>query len=114
MFGRAYPRSCLILDFCLLGVLVLLTQFHYWKLICSYFLYLPDSVLGNFTFLGTYLLFLGCLFFCLFVFWHVIVHSNLLMTLCISVVTVVTSLLSFLILFTGAISLSLSLFEEPG
>ena len=47
---------------------------NYWfNLVCSYFLFLPDSVLGEWMFLGIYPFLLVCPFY-----YHIIVHSNLL------------------------------------
>ena len=56
MFGRSHLWSHLVLDFCLLGVFILLIQFHYWWLIRSYFLFLPCAVFGDCMFLGIYFL----------------------------------------------------------
>ena len=56
MFGRSHLWSHLVLDFCLLGVFILLIQFHYWWLIRSYFLFLPCAVFGDSMFLGIYFL----------------------------------------------------------
>ena len=67
-------NSFLVLYFCLFGVFWLLIQFHYWKLVCSSFLFLLDLVLGDCTFLGSYPFLLGCP-----IYWHIIfVCGNLL------------------------------------
>ena len=80
MFGRNH----LVLEFCLWGFFKLLIQFHYWQFACSYFLFLSDSVFGDYTFLGICPFLLGCPLY-----WQVIIHSNLLMIPCISVVSIV-------------------------
>ena len=73
MFGRIHLWSCLVLDFHLLGIFWLLIQFHHWLLVCSYNLFLTDSVLRDCTFLGIYPFLLGCPFY-----WYITVHDNLL------------------------------------
>lgn len=94
----------LILDLCLLAGFWLLVQFHYWKLDCSYFVFLPDLVLGlyvsrNFSTSSTLsILFayyslwfcLFALFICLFVLliYLFAMFMILLMILCFSVVSV--------------------------
>ena len=51
MFDRICLLSLLVLDFCLLGVLKSQFQFQYLCLICSYFLFLLGSALGDCNFL---------------------------------------------------------------
>ena len=65
-------------------------------MVCLYFVFLPDSVLGGCTrwlFLGDYPVLLGCPFYC-----HIIVLCNLFMVLYISLVWGITSLIFFWIL----------------
>ena len=61
-------------------------QFQYLWFVCSYFLFLPGSVLGDSTFLRIRPCLLGCPFY-----WHTVAWCSLLTILCISVVSVVTS-----------------------
>ena len=65
--------SHLVLYFCLLEDILLLIQIHYWLLIRSFCLFLPDSVWGDCSFLGIYPILLGCPFYC-----HITVCSGLL------------------------------------
>ena len=98
MFGRFHLWSHLVLDFCLLEFFKSQFQFQCFWFVCSYFVFLPGSVLkGNFLRICPFLL--GCPFY-----WHKVAFSSLLMMLCISVVSVVTSF-SLLILLIWAISL---------
>ena len=53
----------LVLDFCLLETFWLPVEFNYWKSVCSYFLFLPDSVLGDCAFLGICPFLLDCSFY---------------------------------------------------
>ena len=71
MNSKTHPWSHLVLDFCLLGVFCSIDSVPLLVIICSYFLFLPDSVLADCTFLGVYPFLLSCPFY-----WFVIVHSN--------------------------------------
>ena len=52
---------------------VLITDLIWLLVICPYFLFLSDSVLGDCTFLETYPFLLDCPFY-----WHIIIHSSVL------------------------------------
>ena len=87
MFAGVHLWSHLVLGFCLFGVLKSQIQFQYWQSLCSYFLFLPGSVLADCPSLWIYSFPPGCLF-------HrhagACIDSSLTI-LCISVVSVVTS-----------------------
>ena len=80
--------SHLVLDFSLLGFIWILIQFHYWKIVYSYYLFFPNSGLGDYTYLGICLFILACPFY-----RHTHVHSNLIF-LGIFVISIVMSALS--------------------
>ena len=78
MLGRIYLWSYLALDFCLLGgwevfVCLLTDSILLLTVVCSYFIFLPGSVLRDCTFLGICLFVLGCSFY-----WHIVVCISLL------------------------------------
>ena len=61
MFDRIYPWSHLVLDFCL-GIFKSQFQLQCLWLVCSYFLFLPGSVMGDCSFLMICSFLLGCPF----------------------------------------------------
>ena len=71
-------------------------QCHYLWLPCSYYLFLPGSVLEACTFIRIFPFLPGCPFY-----WHIVADSSLLQSFCISVI----SPFSFLILLIWFFSL---------
>ena len=84
----------MVLYFCLLRVFFITGSIS--QLVFSHFPFLSDTVLEDNTFLGIYPFPLGYLFY-----WCIIVHSTVTI-LCIFVMSVVTNLLAFQILFIYA------------
>jgi len=73
MFGSIHLWSCLFVGILFVGRLLLLIKFIYWQSVCSHFLFLLDSVLGDYAFLGICPFLLNCPFY-----WHTIFLSNIL------------------------------------
>lgn len=94
MFDRINQRKYLFLGFSFWRDLF----FYYWSiyslLFCSEFLFVHDSVLEEYIFLGIYPFILGYS-----IHWQVNAHSRSFMFLCIPIISLVMSPLSFLISF---------------
>ena len=103
MFSRIHLWSHLVLDFCSWELFFFIPCSISLLVSSSYFIFLPDSVLGDCTFLEIYQFLLGCPFY-----WHKSVHSNLLW----SFVFLWYLLFPFWFYLFGS-SLSLSFSDEP-
>ena len=99
MFGKIHLWNHLVQGFCVPEVFWLLLQFHLLLSVYSGFLLLLDSVLDDYMFLKISPFHPGFQ-----ISWHIVVQSTLTI-LCISLVSVLISPLSFLILFIWVLSL---------
>ena len=99
MLCRICLWNQLVQGFCVLGVFWLLLQFHLLLSVYSGFLLLLDSVLDDYMFLK-----ISPFHPDFQISWHIVVQSTLTI-LCISLVSVLISPLSFLILFIWVLSL---------
>ena len=70
------------------------TELNWTEPVCLYFLFLPDSVLGDCIFLRIYPFLIVCSFY-----WHIIVYSHLTI-FCISILSVLTSPLLLLYFYS--------------
>ena len=86
MFGGIHLWSHLVIDFfvgnffffcCCFVCLFLMVQFHSWESVCSYIIFLLDSVLREYTFLEICPFLLGCPFCCcLLLFSHQVMSNS--------------------------------------